>query len=573
MDELRYQLDLLKAINQKLSGNEKMYRLICDTSNNAFLYYSFEKSEVITLGQWASYFDFQIREVKDLPCLFDEVMDEYIIPLRDVLFLEKSGQERGSVECPTKDGKVWLNFETIVTYDSSGEPTDKVVCIRNISKLKFQNEELKYMAYYDSLTGLFNRNYFVQRLTEYLNKAEENNSIVSVLFIDIDDFRKINDGLGLLIGDEVVQQFGQFLKEFADEKVIVCHMTSDIYCMAIYDPFGTRSIEHICKSIQEKASQGFALSTGQEMTLSVSIGIAEYPEAAQTALELINCSEIVMFKAKDKGKNSIQYFDAPILHEFLEGVNIETNLKEAMLNNKFILFFQPQYYTRNGRLRGVEALIRWKYEDGKMISPAIFIPLAEQNGTIVKIGKWVIEESLRWFAEWKQKYDYPMIISLNISAIQYKRKDFVSQLTELIEKYGITPEEVELEITESIFIEDFEEITEKLHVLRDYGVRISLDDFGTGFSSLSYLKGLPIDTIKIDKSFIDTLSSDAPSRIITESIINMVSKLGYETVAEGVEEEIQYQYLKNIGCDIIQGFLLGKPMPGEEIDNLLIRLL
>lgn len=573
MDELRYQVDLLKAMNQKLSGRDKMFQLVCDTSDNAFLYFSFERNEIVTLGNWDKLFSFRIKEVKDIPLLFDELEEKYILPVREVLFLEKSGSEKSSARCCLKDGRTWLEFETRITYDEEKNPTDKIICISNITKFKQQNDELQYMAFYDELTGLYNRNYFVKLLSEFIHRAEEERSIVSVLFIDIDDFRKINDGMGLVVGDEVVQQYGQFLGTFSNDHCIVCHMNSDIYCMAIYDPCGSRSVEHIYKSIKERIKQGFILSNGMDIRLTVSIGVAEYPEASKSAIELINCAEIVMFKAKTKGNTSIQYFDAPILQDFLQNVSIENKLKEAVFNKNFSLHFQPQYYARTGQLRGVEALIRWKDENNKMISPSVFIPIAEKNGTIIPIGRWVIEESIRHYAEWKRKYGLPLVMSINISAIQYKRKDFVSKLLEMLQKYDVKPNEIELEITESILIEDFAEVKEKLFLLRDYGIRISLDDFGTGFSSLSYLNGLPIDTLKIDKSFIDKVATDASTRIITESIIGMVDKLGYESVAEGVETEEQYSYLKQIGCDIIQGFYLGKPIPSEEMEQLLIKLL
>lgn len=236
------------------------------------------------------------------------------------------------------------------------------------------------------------------------------------------------------------------------------------------------------------------------------------------------------------------------------------------------MYYQPQFRTNDRKLRGVEALIRWKNDDGKMISPAVFIPIAEKSGTIVPIGTWVIEESLQAYAEWKRKYHYPLVMSLNISAIQYKQPDFIEQMLHLMEKYDVAPPEIELEITESVLIDDFTEVTEKLAVLRDIGIKISLDDFGTGYSSLSYLKGLPIDTLKIDKSFIDTVVTDENTRIITESIIYMVKKLGYETIAEGVETEEQYRYLNEIDCDNIQGYLLGKPMPSEKIESLLAEM-
>lgn len=573
MEELRYQLDLLKAMNQKLSAKEKMYRLVCDTSYNAFLYYSFEKNEIITLGKWDSFFDFKITEPKEMSKLFDIVDEPYIMPLREILFLEKSKKERASIECLLRNKRMWLEFSTTVFYGENGEPTDKVISIVEITKFKKQNEELTYMAYYDSLTGLYNRNYFVRMLGEFVRRAEKENSVVSVLIIDIDDFRKINDGLGIIVGDELVQQFGFVLKELSNEKVLSCHLNSDVYCMAIYDPIGNRSVEHIHKTIQRHTREAFILSGGQELNITVSIGVAEYPEAAKTPLELINCAEIVMYKGKAMGKNTIQYFNTPILNEFLQNIEIENKLKEAVFNHNFMLYYQPQYYTDNKRLRGVEALIRWKDTENHMISPNVFIPIAEKNGSIISIGNWVVEQSIRQYAEWKRKYDYPFVMSINISSLQYSKQGFVDYIKEMLDKYQVSPSEIELEITESVLIDDFYEVSEKLHALRESGIRVSLDDFGTGFSSLSYLKKLPIDTLKIDKSFIDTVLTDSATRVITEAIINMVKTLGIESVAEGVEEEQQYKYLNAIGCDVIQGYLLGKPQTAHSMEELLTNLL
>lgn len=446
---------------------------------------------------------------------------------------------------------------------------DKIVNIDNITKYKSQNEELAYMAYYDDLTGLYNRNYFVRLLGDFLHKAEDNNNIVSVLIIDIDDFRKVNDGLGILFGDEMVQIFGSFLKEFADENVIVAHLNSDVYCMAIYDPIGNRSVDYIHRAIQQRTRDPFRLSGGQELKITVSVGVAEYPEAATSALELINCAEIVMFKSKDLGKNRIQYFNTPILQDFLQSVEMENHLKDAVFSKAFEMHYQPQFYAGNQRLRGVEALIRWQDAPGHYIPPSVFIPLAEKNGTIIPIGSWVVRESIRQYAVWREQYGTNFILSINISALEYRREDFVSQLIDVLNEYHVEPTMIELEITESVLIEDFQNVLEKLKVLKEYGIRISLDDFGTGFSSLSYLKNLPIDTLKIDKSFIDTVLSDSATRIITENIVDMVKALGFESIAEGVEQEQQYDYLHAIGCDVIQGFYFGKPQPPEQIDELL----
>ena len=454
-----------------------------------------------------------------------------------------------------------------------GKPADKIVRFKDVTKFNSQNDELSYVAYYDLLTGLYNRNYFVRLLGEFVCRAKEEKKTVSVMFIDLDDFRLLNDGYGIIVGDEIVQMFGQFLSDFENEDVIVSHFSADIYCIGIYDPCGERSVGAIYDKISAGLQKPFKLSGGLEIPIAASIGVAEYPEAASNTLELINCAEIVMFKAKASGKGKMQNFDGSILEDFLQNVNIENKLKGAVFDQNFMMYFQPQFHTSDRVLRGVEALIRWKDNTGKTIHPDIFIPIAEKNGTIVPIGTWVMEESIRLYAGWKEKYHYPMLISLNVSAIQYKQPDFVDKVMQILHKYDVSPEEIELEITETILIDDFQEITEKLETLRGMGVKISLDDFGTGYSSLSYLKGLPIDTLKIDKSFIDTVVTDENTRIITESIIYMVKKLGFETIAEGVETQEQFDYLTKIDCDNIQGYYLGKPMPPEEIEVLIQKTL
>ena len=572
MNKLEYQVDLLNAINQKLRKDEKMLRLICETSNSAFLYYNYEEEKVQTIANWDHFFDFTIQDIRDLTKLYDCVEEKYMIPLREVLFIEKQGMKSQSIEIRLKDNRICIEVEVNIVYDDNGQPTDKIIRFKDVTKFNAQNDELTYMAYYDILTGLYNRNYFVRLLGEFVRRAGEENEMVAVMFLDVDDFRKINDGMGIIVGDELVQLFGQYLIDLMGDNVVISHFNSDIYCIAIYGPYGARSVETIYQAIRERLKKPFKLTSGQEIFITVSVGVAEYPEAASNTLELINCAEIVMFKAKSKGKDKIQYFDGAILKDFLQNVSIETKLKEAVFAQNFMMHFQPQFRTTDRDLRGVEALIRWKDDTGDMISPAVFIPIAEKNGTIVPIGTWVIEESLKAYADWRRKYHYPLIMSINISAIQYKQPDFIEKLLQILENYDISPYEIELEITESILIDDFTEITERLAILRDIGIKISLDDFGTGFSSLSYLKGLPIDTLKIDKSFIDTVITDENTRIITESIIYMVKKLGFETIAEGVETEEQFKYLNEISCDIIQGYYLGKPMPAADIEKLLANM-
>ena len=573
MNELHYQIDLLKAMNQKLNVKEKMYHTICNTADSALLYYSFESKEVTTTGSFRNFFDFEITDIKDISKLYDIVEESAVVPLMEALFPEKAGKDNTVFECRHKEKRLWYRFRINVLFDDDGNPTEKVIQISDITKYKLQYEELTYFAFYDSITGLYNSNYFVRLLGEFIEKATKSSDIVSLMMIDIDDFHKINDGYGMVVGDEVVQQLGSFLNTFSSENTIVCHMDSDVYCLAIYAPSGNNTVKEIHKSIQTRIKKPFSMSNGRDVFLTVSIGVAEYPEAALSALELINCAEIVMYKCKDLGKNSIHYYDTTTLNEFLQTVEIENKLKEAINNHDFELYYQPQYYVGNRQLRGMEALIRWRDDNNQMISPSVFIPIAEKNGAIISIGSWVVEQSIRQYASWRNTYGIHLILSINISARQFEKENFVEFLTKTLRKYEVDSSEIELEVTESILIEDFEVVTEKLRILKNYGIRISLDDFGTGFSSLSYLKTLPINTLKIDKSFIDTVLSDSATRVITESIVEMVKSLGFESIAEGVEDEQQYKYLHAIGCDVIQGFYLGKPLPSSDMEALIQKMI
>lgn len=571
MDDLRYQVDLLTAMNQKLVYNEKMYKRICENSKRAIIYIDLLTGVTRTVGRWDEIFNLKISEVSDLPRLLEAFSSSERGELERLIYIEREGQTSASYECKMEDERTWLNAEITVYYDDNGNPTEKVLAFSDITKNKIHRDELTYLAYYDSLTGLYNRNFFITRLKEFIDEASVAKDVISVMLIDVDDFHKISDSRGIVIGDEVVQNIGIFIQSLCEEKVIASRFDSDIFCIAIYDPCGHRGVDTIYRLLKEYLAKPIRLTDSSEISVSVSIGVSEYPETSDNVLQLINCAEVVMLKAKDSGKDNIKFFDSLILNKFLEDVELDNRLKEAVHNDCFYINYQPQFNANTKKLRGVEALVRWKDSDGNVISPATFIPLAERNGTIISIGDFVLEESIRTFMEWKIRYDYDMTLCINISSIQYNRADFVPKIISLINKYGMDPGQLELEITESVLIDDLRMVTTKMYELGDYGIKMSLDDFGTGFSSLSYLKGLPIDTLKIDKTFIDNVTTDEASRVITETIITMAKKLGFVTVAEGVESVAQLEYLSSISCDLIQGYLLGKPMDKNQIEELLLR--
>lgn len=574
MNNDNYQIGLLTAVNSKLVKSENILRNICDISQDATVYYDFEEKKLHTFGNWSHFFDINPDKFRNLTQIVDLAGEEYIEDLYKLINLEKTGEEFSSMEYKLRESNMYVEALVNVFYDKDKKPVWKAIVFKDCTKYRLQNEELTYMAYYDSLTGLYNRNYFILSLGEFVRKAEENHAIVSVLFMDVDDFRKINDGMGILEGDDVVQQIGLFLKDLMNENVIISHFNSDIFCVAIYDPVGKRSVENIIELINNRMKEPISVLNKSDsyvdVTLTLSIGVAEYPESTTNALNLINLAEIVMLKAKRKGKNNVQYYDKPIIDEFIGNIEIEKKLNLALKEQKFFMYYQPQYDTQNKTLRGVEALVRWKDDDGKVVSPETFIPIAEKNGSILMLGDWIIEECISDFAKWNGKHKIKdFLISINVSSLQFKNKNFVKYLISIIKKYNVSPSNIELEITESVFIDNMQEIIHKMKLLKDFGIRFSMDDFGTGFSSLSYLRELPIDTLKIDKSFIDNVVTDGSTRTIAESIIDLSKKLGFDTIAEGVEEEVQYSLLKNIGCENIQGFYLGKPMKFEQIDELL----
>lgn len=571
MDDLRYQVDLLTALNQKLNSDIRMYEQICNNSHSAIIYCNFLSGAVRVVGDWSSIFDVSINDSFDILKLLDYFKEEFHGSISELINLEKFNKEEESAECCLKDGKKWYLIESKVFYDNKKRPVDKLISITDSTRLHEKHEELSYLAYYDNLTNLYNRNFFISRLREFIEKAQNNNTVVSVMLIDIDDFHKISDSRGLIIGDEIIQNLGLFINSLTNDKIIASRFNSDLFSIAIYDPNEKYCVDSVYDKVKEFLSKPIRLTDRSEINITVSVGVAEFPEASNDTLELINCAEVVMIKSKTQGKNMIVYYDSKIINSFLRDVEIENKLKEAIYNNKLYLNYQPQFNLQTGKMRGVEALIRWRDNDGNFISPDEFIPISEKNGSIIEIGDYVLDECIKTYMDWKRKFDIDMKLSINISSIQYNRTDFVPKVLAAINKYGTNPEDLELEITESVLIDDIDSIVSKMLELKDYGIKVSLDDFGTGFSSLSYLKKLPIDTLKIDKSFIDNVINDDSSRIIIEAIISMSKKLGFCIIAEGVETKEQLDFLKEINCDIVQGFYLGKPVESYKIEDLLLR--
>ena len=427
-----------------------------------------------------------------------------------------------------------------------------VVNIENITKEREHSKKLLDTAYIDILTGLYNRNKFLDDIADLTAQAQFNGTKLGLLLIDIDNMKIINDYNGHTAGDEVLKKSAEILKRFSKNIIKAYRFGGDEFLLAIKNCSSMDSITNVCDTVFE--------SFNSEQ-IKISGGIAVYPDDSEEPEDLLRFTDIAMRHSKKDGKNRITNFKLEMQRVFIQKLNMQAKMSAALINNDFYLVYQPQFDIKTGDLRGFEALMRWYDKELGDIGPAIFIPLAEETGMILEIGDWVLNTAFCTLKNWQQKYSFKGIMSINISPMQLKQPNFIENIRNLLIKYNLNPDAVEIEITEGIMIENMNEAIEKLNSLKNIGLRISLDDFGTGYSSLSYLQVLPLNTLKIDKSFITGITEkNGIQANITNSIITMVTKMGLQTIAEGVEKNEQLQILKEFNCHIVQGFLRGKPM-------------
>ena len=427
-----------------------------------------------------------------------------------------------------------------------------VVNIENITKEREHSKKLLDTAYIDILTGLYNRNKFLDDIADLTAQAQFNGTKLGLLLIDIDNMKIINDYNGHTTGDEVLKKSAEILKRFSKNIIKAYRFGGDEFLLAIKNCSSMDSITNVCDTVFESFNSEQIKFSG---------GIAVYPDDSEEPEDLLRFTDIAMRRAKKDGKNRITNFKPEMQRVFIQKLNMQAKMSAALLNSDFYLVYQPQFDIKTGDLRGFEALMRWHDKELGDIGPAIFIPLAEETGMILEIGDWVLNAAFCTLKNWQQKYSFKGIMSINISPMQLKQPNFIENIRNLLIKYNLNPDTVEIEITEGIMIENMNEAIEELNSLKNIGLRISLDDFGTGYSSLSYLQVLPLNTLKIDKSFITGITEkNGIQANITNSIITMVTKMGLQTIAEGVEKNEQLQILKEFNCHIVQGFLRGKPM-------------
>lgn len=431
-------------------------------------------------------------------------------------------------------------------------------------ELENNHKKISDMAYYDSLTKLPNRVLFSDRLNNAMKTSKRNGLKTIVAYLDLDNFKYINDSFGHASGDKLLIDASSRLTKCMREYDTVARLSGDEFSILIQDVESVEEVIPIIERIKESFSEPFFLEHSN-ITISPSIGIAVYPEDGSNVEELLNNSDTAMYKAKACGKNSYQFFSVNMKKELLKKVNIETMLRKAIPNKEFVLYYQPQFEAKSRKLRGFEALIRWDNPEMGFLNPIDFISIAEKVGLIAEIGRWVLDTACEFAKLINEISEDKIVVAVNISPVQFKQKKFFEEVLQAINKSGIRPSYLELDLTENIFINDLELALNVLSDLKKLGVKIALDGFGTGYSSLSYLKKLPIDLIKIDKSFIQEITETGSQKDFMDSIISLVHKLNIETFAEGIENKAQLDHIITAKCDNAQGFYLGRPLPQQEI--------
>lgn len=435
---------------------------------------------------------------------------------------------------------------------------------------EFTVRQLTYLAYHDMLTGLPNRQKFQQSVGMSIRAAKLSGRKLSVMFIDLDRFKNVNDTFGHAFGDLLLTEAAERLKSGLRAGDCVSRQGGDEFTVLIKDTPQPQDAEKVAQKIIHLLSQPFAID-GHELRVGCSIGIAMYPQDGEDPITLMKNADTAMYRAKELGKNGYQFYKAEMNDTVIQKLVMEEWLNKALEQEEFVLYYQPQVDIFTTRMNGMEALIRWNHPRLGFISPVEFIPLAEETGLIIPIGQWVLRTACKQNKAWQLAGFPPLKMAVNISPIQFHQHDFVQVVLDALQESGLEPQYLELEITEGIAMYHVDQVIQKLQTLRELGVHISMDDFGTGYSSLNYLKKFPIDKLKIAQQFVRDITVDPDDAAIVQAIMAMALSLKLDVIAEGVETEEQLSFLLDIKCREIQGYIYSKPVPANEFTDLMLR--
>ncbi len=473
--------------------------------------------------------------------------------------LNSVGHWQGEIQGRRRDGE---QFPALLNV-SRAAPNRIIATFSDISVSRDYENRLAFLSQHDSLTQLANREQFSARIASAITNARRSRGSIGVLMLDLDNFKQVNDTLGHDAGDRLLRSIAARLRDVVRDDDMVARLGGDEFGILLGDVETPNDCVGLVQRLFESLREPILLR-GHEMYVTCSIGISLYPQDGALVQSLLSNADVAMYRAKEQGRDTYQFFSAEMNAHALDTLIIANGLRTALANNEFVLYYQPRFDIRTRELAGVEALIRWRHPEKGLLPPGMFIPIAESTGMIGAIGEWALDEACRQSVEWRGQ-GHEVCVAVNLSARQFRSGNLVERIDKALRDSGLESSALSLEITESMLVGDSVEVIETLKKLSMRGLRIAVDDFGTGYSSLSYLKRFPINDLKIDRAFVMGLPDDENDAAIVRAIVAVAKSLGMRTVAEGVETEEQLMFLKSLDCDEVQGYLLGKPVPPDEV--------
>ncbi|CUW38916.1 Putative Adenylyl cyclase class-3/4/guanylyl cyclase,378-537 and Diguanylate phosphodiesterase, EAL domain,544-790 [Magnetospirillum sp. XM-1] len=485
---------------------------------------------------------------------------------RDMWYCLSNGTTwQGELCNRAKDGSLFWEYATISPIrDDNGAVTHFMAVKENITQRKQAEQLLVHQATHDTLTGLPNRLLLEDRVHHAIEVAKREGRRIGLMFLDLDRFKIVNDSLGHVAGDQLLKVVADRLRHTLRRSDTVARLGGDEFVVVLTHFQSSSELAEVAEKISAALDEPVELA-GHKVHVGASIGIALYPEDGDNFNALMKDADTAMYRAKQKGRNTFCFYDSNMNDEALDRLKLEEALRRALVRGEFQLFYQPQVDLQTGQTSGVEALIRWNSPDRGQVSPALFIPVAEESNLISMIGWWVLEESCRQIAAWREEGLSGIKVAVNVSGRQFLNHALVECISDLMAQYGVQPAQLEIELTESTVMAEPERAIEQLNRLREIGIQVSVDDFGTGYSSLSYLKRLPLSTIKVDRSFVRDVNNQSENAAIVSAILGLADALDMSIVAEGVETEGEERHLRDAGCIKVQGFRYAKPMPANQL--------
>ncbi len=571
-DRSRQDLEKLDKSYVQLQVQEKLSKslmqILDNSTNEIYIFDSASLHFVQTNACARNHIGYSVDELKNMtPAdLIEDIPLEELKGTLDLLLNEIKTQHTFKATHRRKDGTTYPVEIRLAMVPSETLPLF-VAHVQDQTERKLMEDKIDNITYRDALTGLPNRKYFVDSLNLAIEDAGRSNQEIAVMCLDLDNFRSVNDAMGREAGDLLIKELAQHLQNHFRKLDLVAHAGGDGFLVMLRETRGEAQVTQAAERFIESLKTPFEI-LGSNIPCTFSIGIARFPDQGITAQDILMQAETALYAAKDKGKNTFLHFDSSQLVQAAKFLDIERGLVHALENDELLLHYQPTVDLKTGKIMGFEALCRWNHPEKGMISPAEFIPVAEKSQLILPIGDWVLKTACQQFQTWQEMGIDLEYIAVNFSGVQFNSENPVPRVSKIMQDLGMNPRHLELEITETVLTGNSEAAIATLQELSDLGIFLAIDDFGTGYSSLTYLSRLPVDTLKIDLSFVKNLQ-EPTNAIIAKTIVALGKGLNMKTVAEGVETEDQKAHLQSFGCDLMQGYLFSKPLPEEEATRLL----